>query len=255
MDKPRLPGNPSTSDNWVSLRRFTAARIALGHAGSGLPTTAHLAFQLAHARARDAVHTPLDAAMLAAALIAGGYETLEVESAARDRAIYLARPDLGRKLSENSQALLSLPRVAPDIVIAVVDGLSSTAVAANAVPAIEALVPLLKKNGHGIGPVIVATQGRVAIGDHIGELMQAKVAVVLIGERPGLSAFDSLGMYITWMPRIGRVDAERNCISNVRVGGLAPADAAAQAACLIEGMFRFRTAGVDLSTRLALPGT
>jgi ethanolamine ammonia-lyase small subunit len=255
MDKRTLPGNPSSNDNWGSLCRFTAARIALGHAGSGLPTTAHLAFQLAHARARDAVHTPLDRAALSWALTARGFECLEVESAAGDRAVYLARPDLGRQLSQASQARLSQPMVAPDIVIAAVDGLSSTAVAANAVPVIAALAPLLKKNGHGIGPVIVATQGRVALGDHIGELMQAKVAVVLIGERPGLSAFDSLGIYITWMPRRGRVDAERNCISNVRAGGLAPANAAAQAAGLIEGMFRFQTAGVDLSTRLALPGT
>ena len=245
---------PSTSDNWAALRRFTAARIALGHAGSGLPTTAHLAFQLAHARARDAVHTPLNTAALIGALAAGGFEALKVASAAADRAAYLARPDLGRRLSESSQARLSQPIVAPDVVIAAVDGLSSTAVFANAVPVIAALAPRLKQNGRSIAPVIVATQGRVALGDHIGELLQAKVAVVLIGERPGLSAFDSLGVYITWMPRIGRFDSERNCISNVRTGGLSPAEAAAQTASLIEGMFRFQTAGIDLSTRLALPG-
>jgi ethanolamine ammonia-lyase small subunit len=245
---------PTATDNWTTLRRFTAARIALGHAGSGLPTAAHLAFQLAHARARDAVHTPLDTAHLSAALAAEGFETVEVASAAGDRATYLARPDLGRKLSAAAQTQLSQPMIAPDVVIAAVDGLSSTAVAANAVPVIAALAPLLQQNGRSLAPVIVATQGRVALGDHIGELMQAKVAVVLIGERPGLSAFDSLGVYVTWMPRLGRVDAERNCISNVRSGGLGPADAATQTAGLIEGMFRFHTAGVALSTHLALPG-
>jgi ethanolamine ammonia-lyase small subunit len=255
MPPPRLPDMPAAADDWAPLRRFTAARIALGHAGSGLPTAAHLAFQLAHARARDAVHTPLDTAALIAALTAGGYETMALESAARERATYLARPDLGRRLSENSQALLSQPMVAPDIVLAAVDGLSSTAVAANAMPVIAALTPRLEQRGRSLAPVMIATQGRVALGDHIGEILQAKVAVVLIGERPGLSAFDSLGIYITWMPRIGRVDAERNCISNVRAGGLGPLEAAAQAAELIEGMFRFATAGVELSSRLALPGS
>lgn len=249
------PAAPSLADSWAPLRRFTSARIALGHAGCGVPTGAHLAFQHAHARARDAVHTPLDTAELISKLAHCGHATVAVTSAAENRAVYLARPDLGRKLSETSLQALSEPIVAPDVVLAVVDGLSSAAVAANATPVVGSLTALLRKSGRSIAPVIVATQGRVALGDHIGELLQAKVAVVLIGERPGLSAFDSLGLYITWMPRVGRVDAERNCISNVRTGGLPPTEAAGQAAALIEDMFRFQTAGVELSVRLALPGT
>lgn len=244
---------PAAADNWKALCNYTAARIALGHAGSGLPTSAHLAFQLAHAKARDAVHTPLDTMALTAQLSEAGHAAIVVESAAGNRAVYLARPDLGRRLSDPSLAKLSEPMVVPDVAIVAADGLSSTAVTAHATAVIAALTPLLKNMGKTIAPVIVATQGRVALGDHIGEILQAKLVIVLIGERPGLSAFDSLGIYITWMPHCGRTDAERNCISNVRAGGLSPADAAAQAANLIEGMFQFHIAGVALSARLALP--
>jgi ethanolamine ammonia-lyase small subunit len=255
MTEPHLPVAAVQADGWSGLRRFTTARIALGHSGAGLPTAAHLAFQVAHAQARDAVHTPLDTAALLAGLAANGWPALLVASAAPDRRTYLQRPDLGRRLSEASQRLLSEPMPGCDVALVLGDGLSSAAVKANALPTLSALVPLLRRAGRRIGPIVVATQARVALGDPIGQILQADVAIVLIGERPGLSAADSLGLYLTWMPRIGRVDAERNCISNVRAGGLAPNEAARQAASLVESMLLHRAAGVALNRRLALPAS
>jgi ethanolamine ammonia-lyase small subunit len=150
-------------------------------------------------------------------------------------------------LAAASQALLSEPGLAADIVLVVADGLSSRAVQVNALPVLDALVPRLRHAGHRLAPVIVATQGRVALADHIGELLQASASLILIGERPGLSAADSLGLYLTWMPRRGRVDAERNCISNVRQGGLSTDEAAGQAAALVARMFHHQVAGVALA--------
>jgi len=246
------PAPPAKPYTWAHLRRFTEARIALGHAGCGLPTAAHLAFQAAHAQARDAVHAALDTDALMAALAERGWPAVVVASAAPDRATYLTRPDLGRVLSQESERRLSEPATAPDVVLVVGDGLSGTAVRANALPVLDALVPRLHAAGRRTGPVVVATQARVALGDPVGEILQAKAAIVLIGERPGLSAADSLGLYLTWMPRRGRVDAERNCISNVRAGGLAPETAAEQAAALVEAMFAARASGIALKS-LQLP--
>lgn len=240
-----------SNDPWTALRHFTDARIALGHAGNGLPTAAHLNFQLAHARARDAVHTPLDTASLQQALGADGWATRLVNSAAPDRRTYLTRPDLGRRLSQDAQDSLSAPAVAPDVALVVADGLSSTAVTANAQDFLKPLRCLLQQAGRSLSPLIIATQGRVALGDHIGEILQAKVTLIVIGERPGLSAADSLGVYITWEPNCHRIESERNCISNIRSGGLAPDKAAAQAAGLIENMFAHRSSGVALSALLA----
>ncbi|KAA0680685.1 ethanolamine ammonia-lyase subunit EutC [Roseomonas genomospecies 6] len=241
-----IPAESARPDGWGHLRRYTDARIALGHAGSGLPTAAHLAFQAAHAQARDAVHKPLDAGALLRALEDRGWPAVPVTSAAPDRATYLKRPDLGRQLSGESQRRLSEPVRAPDVVLLVGDGLSGTAVQANALPVLEALIPKLRTAGLHVGPVVVATQARVALGDPVGALLQARSSVVLIGERPGLSAADSLGLYLTWDPRPGRVDSERNCISNVRAGGLAPAAAAEQAAALLTAMVAQRRSGVLL---------
>lgn len=234
------------ADDWGDLRRHTAARIALGHCGAGLPTAAHLAFQAAHAQARDAVHDPLDIETLTKAMAAQGWDWVQVASQAPDRPAYLTRPDLGRLLSPASVDALSQPAPAADIAIIVGDGLSGRAVMENAVATLAALLPLLKAKGHHAGPVVIATQARVALADHVGELLQAEASIVLIGERPGLSAADSLGLYLTWNPRRGRVDAERNCISNVRAGGLPPEEAARQADALIAAMFRHKTAGVAL---------
>ncbi|WP_210265702.1 ethanolamine ammonia-lyase subunit EutC [Bradyrhizobium aeschynomenes] len=250
-DPTKLATNPI--DDWTWLSRYTEARIALGRCGPGVPTSAHLGFQAAHAEARDAVLKPFDAEQFAADVIARGWPALAVHSRAVDRATYLQRPDAGRLLSPESEALLSEPRAPADIALVVADGLSSRAVQVNARPVLDALMPLIAASGRRLSPVIVATQGRVALADHVGELLGASASIILIGERPGLSAADSLGLYLTWMPRRGRVDSERNCISNVRQGGLAPEDAAKQAADLTARMFQHQAAGVSLARLPQLP--
>jgi ethanolamine ammonia-lyase small subunit len=206
-------------DPWNALRRFTQARIALGRAGNSLPTAPLLAFNLAHAQARDAVHHPLDADVLHAELRAQGFESLDVHSAAPDREHYLRRPDLGRRLSDESRAVLArVPAVPSDVVFVIGDGLSAFAASKQAIPLLQAVHPKLAD--WRVGPVVVARQARVALGDEIGELLGAKIVVMLIGERPGLSSPDSLGIYITYAPKAGCSDAQRNCISNVRPEGL-----------------------------------
>nr|WP_305038320.1 ethanolamine ammonia-lyase subunit EutC [Caballeronia sp. SL2Y3] len=214
--------SPVDADPWDALRRFTNARIALGRAGNSLPTAPLLAFQLAHAQARDAVHQPLDTASLGEALRAAGFATLEVASAAPDREHYLRRPDLGRMLDDASAARLAAYEAehgdAPDVVFVAADGLSAFAAQRHAAPLLSGLRAML--DGWNVGPVVIATQARVALGDRIGELLRARIVVVMIGERPGLSSPDSLGLYVTYEPRVGRMDAQRNCISNVRPEGL-----------------------------------
>jgi ethanolamine ammonia-lyase small subunit len=228
---------------WTDLRRFTPARVGLGRAGNGLPTAAHLAFQADHAAARDAVHAALDVAALQSALTEAGIGSLAVRSAAGDRATYLRRPDLGRRLLEADRARLP---VAPAAMLFVVcDGLSAVAVQRHAAAMLCHIIPPLRAVGP-VAPVVIATQGRVALGDDIGGAMGAEAVAVLIGERPGLSAADSLGIYLTWQPRPGRTDAERNCISNVRPAGLPVTQAAAKLLWLIEAMRRLRLTGVAL---------
>lgn len=212
-------------DPWQPLRRFTQARIALGRAGVSLPTEPLLAFNLAHAQARDAVHQPLDAQALHEHLRAEGFTSLDVHSAAVDRAHYLRRPDLGRRLSDESRELLERTDAdTPDLVFVIADGLSAIAASKQALPLLTALRPKLRD--WRLAPVVVARQARVALGDEIGQLLRARFVAMLIGERPGLSSPDSLGIYLTYEPRIGRTDAERNCISNVRPEGLDYAGAA-----------------------------
>jgi ethanolamine ammonia-lyase small subunit len=221
---------------WRDLRRFTTARVALGRVGNGLPTAAHLAFQAAHAAARDAVHAALDVPALAAAI--GAPDTRIVRSACGDRAGYLVRPDWGRRLAAADRAALAACPTPGRLVLVVCDGLSATAVQRHA-PAVIARL-------HHAGPVVIATQGRVALGDDIGSALQAEAVAVLIGERPGLTTPDSLGIYLTWAPKVGRTDAERNCISNIHADGLAPAAAAEKLLWLIGGMRRLRATGVGL---------
>jgi len=193
------------------LRHFTPARVALGRTGHSLPTAELLRFQLDHARARDAVYESLDPPSL-------GIGHLVLHSAAPDRATYLRRPDLGRRLSEASREILIKGDYDAAIVIA--DGLSAPAVHHHAAALLEALNGLLAGEDWRMAPLTVVLQGRVAIGDEIGQGLGARQAVVLIGERPGLTSPDSLGIYLTWDPRPGRTDAERNCISNVRTEGI-----------------------------------
>jgi ethanolamine ammonia-lyase small subunit len=235
------------NDPLEALRQATSARVALGRAGQGLPTAPMLAFQLAHARARDAVHAALDLASLSADL---GGEVLVVDSAAPDRAAYLVDPGLGRRLAPHTAAL---PHGDHDLAIVVGDGLSATAVQAHAGAVVSAL--RIRMAGWRLAPVVIARQARVAIGDPIGEAMGARAVVILIGERPGLSAADSLGAYITWDPKPGRQDSERNCVSNIRSpGGLSPHLAADKIAWLLTEARRMGMTGVALKDREAREG-
>jgi ethanolamine ammonia-lyase small subunit len=236
-------------DPWRQLRAFTPARIALGRAGGSLPTRAHLSFQLDHARARDAVHDALDPAAVTQALLQTGSDSVIVRSAARDRLCFLQRPDLGRRLDVDSRRLLEqtlAPSDSFDVAFVVADGLSARAIHRHAVPLLSQLCPRLLSEGWRLAPVAVAEQGRVALGDEIGALMGAAMVIMLIGERPGLSSPDSLGAYLTWQPRIGRTDAERNCISNIRPEGLTYETAANRLHYLMREARRRRVSGVAL---------
>ena len=239
-------------DPWADLRAHTQARLALGRAGAALPTAELLRFGMAHAQARDAVHIPLDADALAAQLQALGCATRLVHSAAPDRATYLLRPDLGRRLSNADAAVLrDMPAEggAPnDLLVVVADGLSSLAVARQAPPLVQAIRQQAPAGWH-IGPVVIAQQARVALGDEVGSLLEARMVAVLIGERPGLSSPDSLGIYLTWHPQVGRSDAQRNCISNVRPEGLEPAHAAARLWWLCRAARQLGLTGVGLKDR------
>jgi ethanolamine ammonia-lyase small subunit len=239
---------PVVDQPWASLRRYTAARIALGRAGVSVPTAAHLAFQQAHAQARDAVHAALDASALLAGLSALGEAPLQVRSRAADRAIYLQRPDLGRRLDDASASLLAaLQAPQTDLAFVLADGLSALALQRQALQLFTALRErLLMEGGWTWAPPVVATQARVALGDEVGMLLRSRCVVVLIGERPGLSAPDSLGVYFSWAPCVGLVDAQRNCISNVRAEGLAPAAAAAKLHALLREARTRQLSGVAL---------
>ena len=234
----------SAPTRWEALRRFTTARVALGRVGHALPTAAHLDFQEAHAQARDAVHAALDPAPVTAAAAALGLDTVAVASEAADRRTYLLRPDLGRRLRPEDTA--RLPAAPGAFVFGGADGLCATGVHDHAPALLQAAAPLLRAAGMSIGPVVIASQARVALGDAIGEAMGAAMLAMLIGERPGLTALDSLGVYLTFAPRRGRTDAERNCISNIRPAGLPPTAAAAKLAWLAGAARRLGETGVRL---------
>lgn len=245
------PAPPAIAESWAALRRHTSARIAIGRAGFGLPVRAYLDFQAAHARARDAVNASLDVDALSKDIARCGLPFIVVRSAAPDRQAFLKRPDLGRRLAHESAARLSEPMVAPDVAIVVGDGLSSVAVERNAVAVLDALCGRLRERGAVLAPIVIATQARVALADQVGELLQARLSIMMLGERPGLSAADSLGMYLTYEPRVGRLDSERNCISNIRDGGMAAADAAAHAFDLVQSIFAHCASGIPLAVRKA----
>lgn len=235
------------ADPWRNLATRTPARLALGRAGASLPTAEVLRFGLAHAQARDAVNAALDVGRLRAQIDALGFDVQNVHSAAPDRPTYLRRPDLGRRLPADGLAALQATAGDPvDLAFIVGDGLSATAVHAHAAVLLGQMQPHLLRHRWSVAPVVVAEQARVALGDEIGHALQAKLVAVLIGERPGLSAPDSLGVYLTFEPRPGRTDAERNCISNIRPAGLPPEAAAAKLAWLIEEALRRRVTGVTL---------
>lgn len=240
-----MPSTLAPPNPWQRLRQFTSARIALGRAGHSQPTDAVLAFGLAHAQARDAVHQPLSCEAVKAALDQAGFAKLLVHSAAADRAQYLRRPDLGRRLDEDSRERLRQTAADPcDVAFVIADGLSAQAAQRHAVPVLLAVRDRLRD--WRIGPVAIAQQSRVALGDEIGELLRARQVVMLIGERPGLSSPDSLGIYLTYDPHPGRTDAQRNCISNVRPEGLSYQQAADRLAWLLRGAVALGCSGVRL---------
>ncbi|MED5594069.1 ethanolamine ammonia-lyase subunit EutC [Janthinobacterium sp. P210006] len=231
---------------WQALRTHTAARIALGRRGVSVPTRAQLAFQLAHAQARDAVHLALDGEALARVLAEQGLASMQLHSAAATRAVYLQRPDLGRRLDDASRARLAAGVTGVDLALVAADGLSALAVQRHAAPFLAALRARLALEAWTLSPLHIVAQGRVAVGDEVGALLKARAVLVLIGERPGLSSPDSLGLYLTWAPTVGLLDERRNCISNVRPQGLAYAPAAYRLHYLLAQAFRRQLSGVDL---------
>lgn len=244
----------SPPDPWSTLRCHTAARIALGRAGASLPTAEWLRFSVAHALARDAVHLPFDGATLAADLQRHGFETVQLESAAPDRATYLRRPDLGRRLSPRSAALLpALAGAGCELAVVVGDGLSARAVHAQALPLLLELRPRLEAQGQPPGRIALVQQCRVALGDEVGALLHARAALVLIGERPGLSSPASLGAYLSWAPRGGLADAQRNCVSNIRPEGLGWAEAAHKIAWLLDAARQRGATGITLKDESDTP--
>jgi ethanolamine ammonia-lyase small subunit len=243
-------GGPVIANPWSELRQFTAARIALGRAGSSMPTKPQLAFQLAHAQARDSVQVELDAGALAQALGASlGMQCVAAHSAAPDRATYLRRPDLGRMLDAQSRAVLSAldrPATAYDIGFVIADGLSALAIERHALPFLRCWTDAPAAAGLSMAPLVIVRQGRVGLGDEVAQLLGVQLVVVLIGERPGLSSPDSMGLYLTWQPRVGMTDERRNCISNVRLAGLGYEEAARKLHYLIKEARRRGLSGVAL---------
>ncbi len=234
------PFPDKNEDLFAKFRSVTRARVGLGRAGDGLPTKPLLEFQMAHAKARDAVNAAADFASIATAL--SPLPVVEVHSAADNRAIYLRRPDLGRQLRESDRVKFT---PAPcDVAFVVADGLSAAAVNAHAAEMVKATAALLA--GVSIGPIVLANQGRVAIGDDIGDALGARLVIVLIGERPGLTAADSLGAYLTFAPKPGTQDSARNCISNIHGGGLSIAEASHKAAWLAREALRIGETGIGL---------
>jgi ethanolamine ammonia-lyase small subunit len=263
MSVPRQPpasppsddGAAADDDGWSGLRRWTAARIGLARHGASLATAPLLEFRLAHARARDAVHEPLDEARLLRDLAVLGLPLRAVASAAWDRRCYLMRPDLGRCLADDALDALASSAGAYDLAIVIADGLSARAVQTHAAPVLVELLPALRTDGWRIAPLIVVRQGRVAVGDAVAQSLGACAVALLIGERPGLSAPDSLGVYATWAPGPTTNDADRNCISNIRPDGVPYTAAAFKLGHLLRAMRRRGLSGIalkDESDRLLL---
>jgi len=227
------------------LTDFTSARVSLGLTGDSLPTAPLLNFRLAHARARDAVQFPLDSASLVQEMAERNWSARVLHSAARTRNEYLGRPDQGRRLDDASCAELSKSNMPQPVVFIVADGLSALAVHRHAIPLLERVLPREETS-----PIWIVQQARVAIGDHIGALLGAELSVVLIGERPGLSTPDSLGVYLTWQPNLNRTDAERNCISNIHSQGLSYDIAAQKLLFLASEARRRKLTGIALKETL-----
>jgi ethanolamine ammonia-lyase small subunit len=246
---------PMTRDPWENLKSLTSARIALGRSGGSLPTRELLDFSLAHARARDAVLAPFDRAGLAGEITKLGPKSIVLSSAARSRDEYLQFPQQGRTLCEESRCQLKPCAGSPvDLAIVISDGLSALAAERQAAPLVASLLPLLARDNWQLAPIAIVGFGRVAIEDEIGELLCASLALILLGERPGLGSPDSLGAYFVYQPRPGRHDAERNCVSNIRPAGLPPEAAAATLHYLLTEARRRKLSGVALKDERAALG-
>lgn len=234
-------------DAWTSLRSYTNARIALGRTGTAVPLKESLAFRLDHAHARDAVYAALDFNQMHTELAVFGVPVLELHSQAANRQEYLQRPDKGRRLSAESVSELQQQQARPaNIAIMLADGLSALAVQSHAVTLLQHLIPVCKKNNFTLAPITVIQQARVAIGDEVAHALKAELAIILIGERPGLSSADSLGAYITYAPRPGLTDEMRNCVSNIRPEGLPCNQAALRIAHLVKQALQLKLSGVNL---------
>jgi ethanolamine ammonia-lyase small subunit len=250
MDKIE-PGQHLQDDPLSLLKEFTAARIGIGRTGTSIPLKQLLAFKLAHAHARDAVYSELDIDKLSSDLEQFELPVLHLHSQAAYREQYLQRPDLGRQLNEESIGQLS-DYVGNDVAIVIADGLSATAVNSNAIGLLKILIPQLQSAGLKLAPICLVKQGRVAVADDIGMYMNAKLSLILIGERPGLSAADSMGAYLTFNPRPGLTDESRNCISNIRPHGLHFKPAAKKIFYLIQEAFKRKISGVGLKDNAGL---
>jgi ethanolamine ammonia-lyase small subunit len=235
-------------DQWGLLKTFTDARIALGRTGVSMPNKESLSFKMAHANARDAVHEKMDTYFLINQLRSLNHAIIQLQSQASDRAQYLLRPDLGRKLDKVSISKINeeIHQEKFDICIIISDGLSATAIHKNVSLFLHALFPLLQQLSYKLSPIFLVEQGRVAISDEIGSISNSKLSIILIGERPGLSSPDSLGIYLTYEPKVGNTDAMRNCISNIREKGLSYSDAAHKLTLLINEAFHIQMSGVAL---------
>ena len=253
-DAPITPNtNAPEPDPWAELKAFTAARIALGRSGTSVPLREALAFRLAHAHARDAVYSALEIEPLLAGLAELRVTSERIRSQAKDRQEYLQRPDWGRRLDEKSSAQLAeAAGEGCDVVIVLADGLSATAINDHALPLLRLLLPQLREAGLRLGPVAVAEQSRVALGDEVGQLLKARLVLMLIGERPGLSSPNSLGAYLTYGPKTGLTDETRNCVSNIRPEGLTYPAAAAKVFYLINEALRRKLSGVELKDEYEL---
>lgn len=242
-------------DAWHSLRQFTQARIAQGRSGSSLPTAAWLEFQLAHAAARDAVLQAWDVDGFKEGIRQAGLQFLALNTRAASRDVYLQRPDLGRCLDDDSRAALeSSGRPTVDVALIISNGLSSTAIDRHGLALLRALVASLLKHRLSYSPVCIVPNGRVALSDEIGALLQTRLAIIVVGERPGLSAADSLGAYLTYAPQCGRTDADRNCLSNIRPPeGLGYAEAAIKLTYLASKALQGGYSGVALKDDMANP--
>ncbi len=251
MNEKLLPNQIITPDPWSNLKTFTEARIGLGRCGTSLPLSESLKFKLAHAKARDAVHKPVDTKTLVDVLTAAELEVLQLNSCVTDRMEYLTRPDKGRTLSDESLSLLAHQPTVFDISIIICDGLSAPAIHQSAAQVVLGFTRIISHTSLTCAPICLVTNGRVAIGDHIGSQLKAKMTVMLIGERPGLSSPNSLGAYLTYNPQTGTTDEARNCISNIRPGGLSNEEAMRKIAFLVEKGLQMRETGVGLKDTMS----